>query len=202
MKESGIPWSIVVVGFVIFWPLGLLLLILKVRSDLKATMVASGILKVLAWILIALIGAFLTAALFEAGFRVNSVVAGFLVLMSGALALLAAAVFIKKNANAYRRFISIIVNDGVSSIDEISRLTRIPYEKVRQYLERMISRNFLPNARISEVNRTVVVPRPGVEHDPELEYDIVSCKNCGANKEVAVGRIEACNFCGSKLKAG
>ena len=65
MKESGIPWSIVVVGFVIVWPLGLLLLILKVRSDLKATMVASGILKVLAWILIALIGAFLTAALLK-----------------------------------------------------------------------------------------------------------------------------------------
>lgn len=202
MRKAEIPWAVVLFFCVMFWPAGLLLLWLKMRSDLKATLIASEILKTLAWILVVLIGACLIVAMLEEGFSEDSPAWGFFILLSGAAAILVASIITKRNAILYRRLIGIIVNDGITSMDAISRTLNMPYDKVHQLLENMISRNFLPNAYISEVERAVVWQRPRTEREPEMAYDIVYCKNCGAQKEVPVGRIETCDFCGSKLKAG
>mgnify|MGYP000167734478 CR=1 FL=1 len=210
--QSGIywiQWIVILVCLFVFWPVGLLLLWLKMRSDLKATLVASATLKVVAWVLVVVTAVVLIVALGMEGFSENSPVPGFIILLSGCVGLLVAASVTNKNALIYKRLINVVVNDGVTSIDDISRILNMPYDKVYRYLYGLLSRSLLKNAYISEVQRAVVFPdsarkeRASVRlqaQEQEPEYTIVYCKSCGAHKEVVVGKIDTCNFCGSKLK--
>jgi len=199
-KESGIPWIVVIVFCIVFWPAGLLLLWLKMRSDLKTTMIASEIVQVVAWVLFVFFGACLIVAMIEEGFSDQSPVWGILIFVSGAAALLVTSVITKRNARLYKRLINIVVNDGVTRIDEISRIMDMPYERVYRYLENMFNRSYLPNGHISEVKRAVVLERREKERKPGLKYDVVYCRNCGAHELVPVDGFETCDFCGSILK--
>jgi len=212
--QSGIywiQWVVILVCLIAFWPVGLLLLWLKMRSDLKATLVASATLKVVAWALLGLMSFLILLMLITDDKYVYDAIPGFIILLSGCAGLLIAACIANRKAILYKKLISIVVNDGITSIDEISQILNLSYEKVYRYLNRLINRSLLKNAYISEAHRAVVFPdsnrkeqenvRARVrEHEPEPEYTIVYCKSCGAQKAVVVGKIDTCNFCGSKLK--
>lgn len=201
-----IQWLVIMACFIMYWfiPIGILLLWLKMRSDLKATLGVTAVLKAIAWLFVGVASLVLVIALFTDGFSENSPVPAFTVLLSCFVGLLIAASVANRKAILYQKLISIVVNDGITSIDEISQILNRPYEKVYRYLNRLINRKWLVNAYISEVKREIVFldcakEKKAKEREPE-EYTIAYCKSCGAQKAVAVGKIDTCNFCGSKLR--
>lgn len=205
VSAFGLPYIVIVIIGLIFWPAGILLLIIKINSDRKASMLASGLVTLLGWGLL-LLGSLILLSFLIAGGKLPSgmdiaILVFALLMTTGAIALLFTGSRLKKKAMNYRRYIAIIWNNGVTDLNKICHIVSKPYAQVRRDLEIMIAKKFLPNGYIDDGEDKIVLP--GLEEvGIETGFDIVSCKNCGANKKMRLGTVAQCDFCGSKLMGG
>ena len=200
-KPTSFGW--IIFWFVVFWPVGVLLLINRTAVDKSAVLTTGKGIRTASYILmgigaISLIvtfageeGAFLVALLFGGGGIVVNRLA-------------------RKTMHAgdqYKKYIGLVVNQNLTSIDNIASALNISYETAVKDLQEMISKGYFVGAYIDTNLREIVLKKNEPQHEAEssassatqVQHRIVACGNCGANNRV-VGQTGECEYCGSFLQ--
>lgn len=203
-------WPAIIIALLVFWPVGLFLIIKRISIDKKTAMVAGKLIKIIG------IASCTLAAL---GFLV-SISDGFdgadvgMILFFGiaGAVLLRLSNKIKKEADSVKQYLSIIVNGGERQLDAIASATGKDYDVVKKDVQNMIDKGFLKNAYINENTREVLLASAAAPATANIgntfannaspaaaQTRVVACHCCGANNTIS-GDVGECEYCGSPLK--
>lgn len=203
MKKKSLSWGWIIFWCIIFWPVGLFLVFRKLSTDKSALMSGKTTsLTVTAWVLI-VIGLALMVDESES----TSAVLGLAFIIGGAV-LLYKGSQIKKKAAKYRKYINLIVNQNVTSVDHITSAVNSSYDVVFNDLQNMIESGYLSNAYIHQGKREVILkdsePTPVLSNEPSINVQrntVVNCTGCGAKNVLTTGMVSECEYCGTPIHA-
>lgn len=203
LESSGPSWVGIIIMMCIFWPIGVYLLYKKLKVDRKAAINAGKALN--GWGIGLIIFSLLAicAGLEDSG---SMGVAVFLLILGIVLKVMGTKS--KKQAARIRQYIALIINQHITSIDELARATGGTYQVVCEDLDKMIEKGYLPGAYLNLSIRQIMLPGQKVpvyrqEHmgpRRQAATKIVRCKGCGAEMIVAEGTIRKCEYCGTPLQ--
>ena len=206
-------WPVIILALIIFWPVGVFLIIRRLSLDKQTAMGAAKLIGGLGIALycIAVLG---LIGCLDSGIEASDVI---IILFFGAAgyALRRVAKNTKKDAEDVKNYLSIIVNGNVRQLDAVSAACGKPYDTVRADVQKMIDKGYLKNAYINESTREIVLPTPAA---PTVGYSsgtytaasasapaavsaprVVTCSCCGANNTIASATGE-CEYCGAPIK--
>ena len=195
-------WFIVVM-FIVFWPVGIALLIMRNQGNKNALVIGSTNKKtyVIAGV------AFLILGIMAAD---DNTFWGILLIVGG-LALFYYSKRLTDMAGRNRKYIDLIVNQKEGSLDNIAGVCSVSYDKVVKELKYLQTVGVLSNIRLDEANRTVelieqVISEKPVSINPFGQADTreeVSCKcpGCGATKVLIKGTSAVCEYCDTQIVA-
>jgi len=212
----------IIFWIIICWPLGFLFLIRKMNTDKSAIMKYSKTYMVVSYIMIGL-GIFYAAIAFTGNFTsaenaANNTAAGFVLLFlfgGGGVLLNLYARKIRKTGEKYKKYISLIINQNQSSIDNIASAAGVSYATATKDLQKMINIGYFGGAVIDVSQRVIISTRfvsrrvstnaslsaraNVIASTVQEHMKIVACGSCGANSKVTIGQIAECDYCGSAL---
>ena len=209
-------WPVIIIAFIVFWPVGLALLILRNTgnkhsvflgsTDKRKYIIAGVVLIVLAIV----------------SFSNNSGTMGVLYL-AGGIALIAYANVLVRKSQRNRMYIDLIVNNTETNLDKIASMCNVQYDTVVKELKSLITFNVLKNASIDEMNRTITINRVQPQTQPQQQIsqfvnDVTAgftsavaaeqaapvactCSGCGAKVVVQPGQTVICEYCGIAVTA-
>lgn len=208
MNEQGkvsfiYSWPIIILAFLLFWPIGVFLVIKRVSVDKKAALSVGKLLNGFGIASYCIAGLGLIVCLAD-GFTSDDItvivffgVAGFV--------LKKLSKKLKRDAEEVKKYLSIIVNGNVRQLDAIASSTDKSYDVVKTDIQKMIQKGYLKNAYINEGTREVVLPDNNIQNQAAEEVNgtnatakIVACQCCGANNTL-FGEAGECEYCGSAL---
>ena len=227
---------LIIFAFLVNPILGIFLLIRRNNTDKSAAFNDGGLIQTLSYILI-FIGVMFLTRVFTLVFFEFMLKADFLpinywpaagaffisvLFIGGGIATNRIANKMKITGTRYKKYIDLIINQNMSSIDQIANGTGFAYESVVVDLQKMIEAGYFKNARIDEIQRVIHVERPPerlselmpeqTPGQPPLKSGaapaaasssaakIVTCGSCGANNIAYADRITRCEYCDSYLK--
>ena len=195
-------WAIIV-AFIVFWPAGLALLILKNTKNKNAMFIGTTDKRKY------MLGG---AALVLIGIATISdhTLWGLLLIIGGAAMLYYSKTLVDKAARN-RKYIDLIVNQHEGSIDNIAGVCSIPYDKCIKELKYLQTVGVLSNVSIDEANRVVnlIQTQPVIERSQSIlsqfaqapEEVTCTCPGCGAKVIVPKGASVTCEYCDSPITA-
>ncbi len=210
MEKKGTRWGWIIFWLIIFWPVGLFLLIKKLETDKSALMSKkTGPISAIGWFftvfgVLGSIGILSNIGDSTAGGMVlalATVVGGVLVLIKTSK--------IKKTGVKYKKYIDLAVNQNVRGIDNIAASVGLSYDAVAKDLQDMINIGYLKDAYIDQGNREIVLEQAepisytqaSTSDRADTQKVAVRCPGCGANNVVAVGGVSECEYCGTPINA-
>lgn len=193
-------WIVVILALIIFWPVGLILLYLKLRENSKNRFIFSGTIKILIGlcsIFFALIG---TAAEID---QPTGDVGVTIVMVSIFLAIGAILIYFGmkniKEGKIYEKITNLINFQEVESIEEIAKKLKITEEKATQYISKAIELGFCNNG-IEYKNNKIVYKKKIEEVVEKKKHErIVKCECCGGINHINDTQTKACEYCGMEL---
>ncbi len=211
-QSKSISWKAVVILLVLFWPVGLVLLCMKMGQDKSVTFQSSKTVGIVGWVLIAMAAFYLLGGLTgnldtsSGGDPVFGMIAATVLFGGGGVCLLFVSRRMKANARKYRKYIDLVINQEQTSLDNIAAAMALPYEIVRRDLQKMIDIGYFAGAYIHDTDREIVKPRPApAEETPEAVVQETAamkatvCPGCGARNVIPAGRTVPCEYCGTPL---
>lgn len=204
-KETG--WGWIIFWLIIFWPVGLFMVIKKLSTDKSALMSGKvGTVSTIGWILVG-IGTINLLLNFSDTSSVLSIMIA-LVLITGGVLLLRKASKTKKMAVRYKKYLDIVVNQTERSIDNVAAAVAKSYDIVEKDLQDMIDIGYLKDAYIHKGNREIILkqqvfyqapPQNTVYNQVPAQTKSVRCPGCGANNVVTAGKVSECEYCGTPI---
>ena len=200
-------WPTIIFTRILFWPIGVFLIIKRVSKDKKTEMNSGKLINGLGIVsyCMAILGfiVFITES-----FAVEDIV---LALFFGAagFVLRKIAMKIKMESENIKQYLSIIINGNVRQLYAIASTTGKSYDIVYKDIKKMIEKGYLKNAYINENLKEVVLPNDvtisqndinvTTANTASIQSKIIACPCCGANNTI-YGNIGECEYCGSPLK--
>ncbi|MDD4310531.1 MAG: hypothetical protein PHO32_09140 [Candidatus Cloacimonetes bacterium] len=198
-------WIWIIVGLILFWPVGLGMLILKLKNDRSATMngIFANVISFVGWCLV-IFGVLVFIACVGVPEAVGAGIFSFLLLGGGGFVMLRLSKKMKSRGSRYKKMINLVVNQKQTSIDNIASAVGLPYDDVVADLQTMINSHYFPGASIDSTNREIILPiistAPKEEYNHQAgSFKVVSCSSCGANNTVTLGMVVPCDYCGAPL---
>ncbi len=208
--KKSLGWGWIIFLLIIFWPIGLILVIRKLATDKKALMSGKTIsLSVVGWILtvFGIIG--FIGCITDPTATGGAVMA--LIFAVGGILLILKARKTKKQAAKYRKYIDVVVNGGEKSVDNIAGAVGLQYEVVIKDLQDMIDIGYLKNAYIHQADREILLKQyaesqiqqtyqqTNQQFSNPIQPKAVRCPGCGANNIISSNEICECEYCGTPL---
>lgn len=203
-------WVAIFIMLIIFWPIGLFLLWKRIQNEGKLNSINSFALKSLGWpmAMIGLVG--LAVSLDEGMDSMDSMdVAMILIFLGGGALLIYRGHYIKKQQLIAKKYLVLIQNQQITSLEELARATNHSYEKVCTELNHLISKGYIKGAVINYSLKRIIFEydQAPVYRDPKTmqkaqktaPVKAVTCKNCGATIMIAQGTTRKCEYCGSPI---
>lgn len=202
-ESSGPSWIAIIIMMMIFWPIGVYLLYKRLKVDRKAAMGSGKVLNVFGIFLILFGVMGILVSLDEA----DSMGVALFFLILG-IVLKRMATKNKKQAVRIRQYIALIINQHITSLDELARATGCTYNVVCDDLNKMIEKGYLPDAYLNLSLRRIMLPgqqapvyrQTNSQQRGQVKTKVVTCKGCGAEMIVAEGTIRKCEYCGTPLQ--
>lgn len=138
---------VIVLAFIFFWPLGVALLIMRANSNKKNMFDGSTTSKICY-----VVGGILVLA--GLGSFGDSFFRG-LFWTAGGIAVIYYGTQNKKKVERYKKYIDLIANQGVRSLDTISNTLNITYSVTKSDIETLIAKGTFKGARIDELTRSI-----------------------------------------------
>lgn len=223
-KGCLLSWPAIVVGFILFWPVGLALLIFRLRQDRKLLLNAGRLMTFVGYALGVLI-IFGIIGTYQNGDLDGGTITVFVFLVLAAVALVFFGRKFRRMGSVFKEYIELIVNQEVRKIEMICEITGKSYTEVYNDVEEMIEKGYFKRAYINDRHEIIfgikegektildeiedMFDEPGrildemegaSEAPAQKRMTVVKCKGCGANNEVVVGRVSECEYCGSKIQ--
>ena len=200
-QKRPISWVWIILAFIFFWPVGIVLLIIRLNSDRTAAMRCGKALGVVS-IIVIIFGVFL---------MLGDLFVGIIFLAAG-IVLNILSRRTKKKAARSRQYISLIANNRMTSLDEIASAVGLPFDTVTNDLNNMIREGYFTGLYLDIPGRKIVLPQgapaqhsaptAGFENAPAAQNipqpRVVECKGCGANATL-MGAVGTCEYCGGPL---
>ncbi len=195
-------WPVVIIAIVVFWPVGLVLLSLRLSNDRSSQMVAGGVLMVVGWIL-----AVLSVLIAVVGITTSKTMNGddvaayifFMVVAFGGFLLARKGAALRRKRKMVQHYIAVIVNQGLTGVDEIAVASgRSDFNAVMLEIQGLIKEGFLPGYRLDTEDRRVY--RVSAESHVAQEVGF-TCRSCGANNLIiATGAFTKCEYCATPIR--
>ncbi len=200
LRKLTESWTIVILTLIIFWPVGLVLLYLKLRNNSKNKFIFSGTIKIIIGvcsIFFALIG---TAA--EIDEPTGEIVLT-IVMVSIFLAIGVAFIYFGmkniKEGKIYEKIKNLINFQQVESVEEIAKELKITEEKATEYISKAVSLGFCNN-EIEYKNKKIIYKKKiEAEVEKKKHERIVKCECCGGINHINDTEAKACEYCGMEL---
>ena len=221
-NKNSTSWNTVIILLILFWPIGLFLLYKKINADKASALQKSKTLNVVGWIFI-----FFAVVYFLACVTGNTEAAEGSSIMGGIFTAIVffggggtLMIYISKQMNSkavkIKKYISIIINNHQTSIDNIAAAIPTNYNQAVKDLSEMIDKGYFANAYIDASSREVILPQKQtkqaskgcenseqngsqVNFESKPLFKIVICKNCGANNKMLDGTVSECEYCDTLL---
>lgn len=214
-------WWVIILAFVCFWPAGIALLILRnnhANTISKQSLFTNTNKK--RYITVGVILIFVGLTVIS-----DSVLMG-LFLVAGGIALIVYSEKLVKAAERRKKYIDLIVNNQVYSLEKIASICNVQYSVVLKELNQLISFGVLKGAYVDESKRQVVLPNgqnaagtitttqnlvngfvsvtqtinSGAAVQPPKMVAVV-CPGCGAKMSVQEGTVTECEYCAATVSA-
>lgn len=198
-------WYFIIAMLFIFWPAGVILMVKRLSMDRKAAMRRGKTIGAVGIASYCLAAIGILACMSEGAVTADDVT---FILMFAAIGVVFRYISKRtaREAANVRRYLAIIVNQNVRSIDSIASFIGNSYDDVKAELQKMIDKGYLRDAYINEAAREIVLPddapaQPEAPNSTEAApaKRVVACKCCGA-KNVVEGPVGYCQYCGSPIK--
>ncbi|PWM44212.1 MAG: hypothetical protein DBX47_06015 [Clostridiales bacterium] len=202
-KTQGVSWPLVIIILFIFFPAGIPLLILKVKSEKQRYVKNAKVMRVLGIVLIALWAFYIIvpltgtqeSQLTTQNYIITSVVSAFLLVGGGILLLYFSSLY-KKRGEKYLHYYNIIDIKGETNIDKISSEMSSSYETASLDLRDMIEAGFFGQAYVDEKEHRIIISSiEKANKDAEKNKKIIRCPYCGAPNTIYGGGGK-CEYCG------
>jgi len=203
-SRRQISWGWIIFWFIVFWPIGIVLLIVQQKNYKSATLKSYKGVMVTSYILMGVgVVQFIMAISGEPEMFFPFVLFG-----GGGIVTFLYARKSQKKGEHYRKYINAIVNQNQTLIDSISASVGIPYNTVVIELQKMIREGYLPGAHVDVSQRKVILKnmtqqwaQPSTAFiDQHPQVAVVSCPGCSANNKVFAGQTAVCEYCGTFLQ--
>ena len=207
------PWLLIAVCFILFWPLGVILLIKRLAVDRSAAITCGKSLNVIAYILTGVSCVYLFLMIFMKSSFITSFSTHATFLIIGSMLLIFLAHRTEATGERYKKYIDLIINRSETSIDYIASDVGVTNFKAVSDLKAMIDIGYLPGAFVNVPGQRVHLPGSTPAMDPVPASNVfqppqpspqqpptaVTCKSCGANNKMTPGHLAECDYCGSHL---
>lgn len=196
----------VIISLLLFFPLGIILLIGRLSVDKKLLLKVNIPIQILGWINIFFGLILFIFSVSEPFDSINYTITLIFFTIGGLLTRL--GIKLSKNLKLFNRYKNLITYQNVHLIKDLAQRTQQDPSKVSADIDTMIELGFLPNAYIDEADKTIDLPKdkhsdkttaPKEDSKKETTYKVVTCKGCGANNTVAVGQTSECEYCGNSI---
>lgn len=205
MQKRSFSWGIIIVMFILFFPVGIWMLVKKM-SDEKYNYLKNGkALKTFGWVLFGFGIFYLIMGLAgelktEDG---SSVVGGIIIMLvlfcgGGLFMVFKGKQFIKCGAK-FSRYVAVVNAGNNTLIDNVAAAYPTTYDKAVSDLQMMIDAGYFLNAYIDLNKRELVIPTIGSNLTAGVKPRVVTCPNCGATNTIVSGAANECEYCGSPL---
>jgi len=201
-------WPVIILFLIFFFPVAIYLMYKRFSID-KANMMKNAKITRNFGIAIIFLGLFyfimaLTGNVETTEETMNPVGAAIAMLSicgGAGLWLLLVANKMYKNGLKYKKYVKAVVNQGHTAVDNIAANVGVTYETALDDLYKMMEQGYFGGSYIDETNREIILPKASIQ-DPVIKEDtkVVSCKSCGANNTVFIGRANSCEYCGSPIE--
>lgn len=207
MKMGGkrVSWGIVILLFVLFFPVGIWLLASKMTREKGRERENGKGLKWFGWTLVALAAVYIIMGLCgELTVEPGESLVGGLVLMTvllgggGAFMIWKGKDYMARGA-MYARYAAIARAQPDGSIYRIAEAYPARYDQAVHVLKQMVEDGYFPGGYLDETRRELVLPG----HSPvsgQGKPKRVTCPNCGAHQTLESGGADSCEYCGSPLE--
>ena len=102
-----------------------------------------------------------------------------------------------------QNYIKVINSTPGGYIPEISSTLGVSQEKVKKNLEKIINKNYIPNAFIDYVNNCIILENNQKSKTPSTPpapiMVNIKCPNCGGKNTIRNGANGICEYCGSSI---
>lgn len=203
IKKWLISWPVIVITFIVFWPMGFVLI--YIRSVMKnGKLKTKGITLIIVAVCcysIALVGSASTV-----DDPTNDLMVGIVMIIMFLIGGIVSTVFAVKSLKKYNQYKKYVEKIGARvkvPINEIAQQMGETIETTMKNIYEIIKYKML-DAYINEDNEIVI--KTNVEYDSfnvieaKKEIITVQCKNCGATNKFIVGKENRCEFCDTVLK--
>lgn len=204
-------WPVIIIAFIVFWPVGLILLILRNTGNKQSVFLGSTDKKKYVIAGIVLIVLAITS------FSKSNGTMG-VIYLAGGIALIAYANVLVRKSQRNRQYIDLIVNNNETSLDKIASVCNVQYDTAVKELKSLITFNVLKNATINEADRTItmVQQQPQQQTVTQFVNDVAAgftgaseqaapvsctCPGCGAKVVVRPGQTVVCEYCDTPITA-
>lgn len=197
-NKKSPSWLLVIFLLFIFWPVGIFFLVKKLSADKQASLTSGKKTVVWGWIIFS-IGALGSCGMLDQ--RTLDGASGTLFFVFAGLALVFVGKMSAKKAVKFKKYIKLIVNEGLRSIPSIAAAIPATADEATEDIQEMIKKGFFMDAYINfSTNKLVFIREENqVESNLMTSQLIVSCNGCGANNKVASGQVSKCQYCGSLI---
>lgn len=201
-------WKAVIILLIVFWPVGLYLLYKKLSGDKVAFFKNSKALKIVGIVFVVFAAMYILMTI-TGDMKTSDGLSAFVFFGAGGGLMLYVSNRIKNNGEKFKKYISIVVNNKQTSIDNIAAAIPTDYVQATKDLQKMIDMGYFESAYIDATAREIILHNErnqqsdntqGDNLNEESKFKVVVCKNCGANNKVMEGQVSECEFCGSPLQ--
>jgi predicted transcriptional regulator len=193
---NGSGWILIVVMMIFFWPIGLILLLRKLATDRSATFKSGGAISKIGWALL-IVGALVFLASFSSN-EIGAPIMGALFIVGGIVCLQKAQT-VKTTSKKYRLYISIIVNEGITRIDDIAKSAGVSFNEAEKTIQEMLDKGYF-HGHINQAAKELILAEAHRDNPENLHFIVVRCDNCGADNKVPEGRVAKCEYCRSLIR--
>lgn len=200
-NKKTMTWGWIIFWCIIFWPVGLFFLFKKLSGDKSATLNNSKTVSIISYVLIGMGVIYLLMTFTED----SSMIIAALIFGGGGIWVNRVAKRMKINGEKYKKYISLVVNQQLTEIDNIAPAVGVTYDVAKTDLQKMINSGYFAGATINESTREIVLSKPTIDFSTQTtstqtQTRVVACKSCGANNSIILGKSNECEYCGSPIE--